>query len=72
VFAVEFLLTKELKVAHEPRLRFYHDKELNITAELTQAPEHNDHQHYVVSKILGPFFNEQDMFHDFLVAWRSF
>jgi Integrase core domain/Integrase zinc binding domain len=32
VFVVENLLTKELKAAHATRLRFYKDKELNITA----------------------------------------
>jgi hypothetical protein len=48
VFVVENLLTKELKAAHATRLRFYKDKELNVTAELAQAAEHNDHQLYVV------------------------
>jgi hypothetical protein len=48
VFVVENLLTQELKAAHATRLRFYKDKELNVTAELAQAAEHNDHQLYVV------------------------
>jgi hypothetical protein len=52
VFVVENLLTKELKAAHATRLRFCKDKELNVTAELAQAADHNDHQLYVVSKIL--------------------
>jgi hypothetical protein len=52
VLVVENLLTKELKAAHATRLRFYKDKELNVTAELAQAAEHNDHQLNVVSKIL--------------------
>jgi hypothetical protein len=52
VFIVENLLTKELKAAHATRLGFYKDKGLNVTAELVQAAEHNDHQLYVVSKIL--------------------
>jgi hypothetical protein len=34
VFVVENLLTKELKAAHATRLRFYKDKDLNVTAEL--------------------------------------
>jgi hypothetical protein len=51
VFVVENLLTKELKAAHATRLRFYKDKVLNVTAELAQAAEHDDHQLYVVSKI---------------------
>jgi Chromo (CHRromatin Organisation MOdifier) domain len=72
VFVVENLLTKELKAAHATRLRFYKDKELNITAELAQAAEHNDHQLYVVSKILDARHNEQEMFHELLVAWRGF
>jgi hypothetical protein len=72
VFLVENLLTKELKAAHASRLRFYKDKELNVTAELAQAAEHNDHQLYVVSKILDARYNEQEMFHDLLVAWRGF
>jgi hypothetical protein len=49
---VEDLLTKELKAAHATRLRFYQDKELNVTAELAQTTEHNDHELYVVSKTL--------------------
>jgi hypothetical protein len=49
VFVEEDLLTKELKAAHATRLRFYKDKELNVTAELAQAAEHNYHQLYVVS-----------------------
>jgi hypothetical protein len=52
-------------------LRFNKDKELNVTAELAQAAEHNDHQLYVVSKILDARYNEQEMFHKLLVAWRG-
>jgi hypothetical protein len=72
VFVVENLLTKELKAAHATRLRFYKDKELNVTAELAQAAEHNDHQLYLESKILDARYNEQNMFHELLVAWRGF
>jgi hypothetical protein len=72
VFVVENLLTKELKAAHATRLRFYKDKELNLTAELAQAAEHNDHKLYVVSNILDARYNEQEMFHELLVAWRGF
>jgi Chromo (CHRromatin Organisation MOdifier) domain len=72
VFVVENLLTKELKAAHATRLRFYKDKDLNITAELAHAAEHNDHKLYVVSKILDARYNEQEMFHELLVAWRGF
>jgi Chromo (CHRromatin Organisation MOdifier) domain len=53
-------------------LRFYKDKDLNVTAELAQATKHNDHQLYVVSKILDARYNEQEMFHELLVAWRGF
>jgi Chromo (CHRromatin Organisation MOdifier) domain len=72
VFVVENLLTKELKAAHATRLRFYNDKELNVTAELAQAAEHNDHKLYVVSKILDARYNDQEMFHELLVAWRAY
>jgi hypothetical protein len=72
VFVVENLLTKEPKAAHATRLTFYKDKELNVTAELAQAAEHNDHKLYVVSKILDAGYNEQEMFHELLVAWRGF
>jgi Chromo (CHRromatin Organisation MOdifier) domain len=71
VFVVENLLTKELKAAHATRLRFYKDKELNVTAELAQAAAHNDHQLYVVSKILDARYNEQEKFYEILVAWRG-
>jgi hypothetical protein len=69
VFVVENLLTKELKAAHATR---YKDKDLNVTAELAQAAEHNDHKLYVVSKILDARYNEQDMIHGLLVAWCGF
>jgi Chromo (CHRromatin Organisation MOdifier) domain len=52
-------------------LRFYKGKELNVTAELAQAAEHNDHKLYVVSKILDARYNEREMFHELLVAWRG-
>jgi hypothetical protein len=71
VFVVENLLTKELIAAHETRLRFYKEKELNVTAELSQAAEKNDHQLYLVSNILDARYNEQEMFHELLVAWRG-
>jgi uncharacterized protein (DUF2164 family) len=72
VFVVENLLTKELKAAHATRLRFYKDKEINVTEELAQVAEHNDYQIYVVSKILGARYYEQEMVHELLVAWRGF
>jgi hypothetical protein len=72
VVVVENLLTRELKAAHATRLRLCKDKELNVTAKLAQAAEHNDHQLYVVSKILDARYNEQEMFHELLVAWRGF
>jgi hypothetical protein len=68
VFVVENLLTKEVKAVHATRLRFYKDKNLNVTTELAQAAEQNDHQLYVVSKILDARYNEQEMFHELLVA----
>jgi hypothetical protein len=72
VFLVKNLLTKELKAAHVTRLRFYQDKELNVTAELAQAAEHNYHELYFLSKILDTRYNGQDMFYELLVAWRGF
>jgi Chromo (CHRromatin Organisation MOdifier) domain len=53
-------------------LRFYKDKELNVTAELAKAAEHKYHQLYIVSKILDARYNEQEMYHELLVAWRGF
>jgi hypothetical protein len=61
------LFTNELKAAHATRLRFYEDKELNVTVELAQAAEHNDHQLYFVSKILDARYNELKIFHELLV-----
>jgi Chromo (CHRromatin Organisation MOdifier) domain len=72
VFVEENLLTKELKAAHARRLRFYQDKEFNVSAKLAHAAKHNDHELYVVSKILDARNNEQVMFHELLVAWRGF
>jgi hypothetical protein len=72
VFVVENPVTTELEAVHATRLRFYKDKELNVTAELAQAAENNDNQLYVVSKLLDARYNEQEMFHELLVAWRGF
>jgi hypothetical protein len=47
VFIVENLLTKKLKAAQATRLKFWQDKKLNVTAELEQAAELNDHELYV-------------------------
>jgi hypothetical protein len=71
VFVVENLLTKDMKAAHATRLRFYKDKKLNVTAELSQAAENNDHQLYVVSKILDARYNEKEMLYELLIAWRG-
>jgi hypothetical protein len=68
MFVVGNLLTKELKAAHATRLMFNKDKDLHDTAELAQAAKHNDHELYVVSKILDERYNEQEMFHELLVA----
>jgi hypothetical protein len=57
---------KELKAAHATRLQLYQGMELNVTAELAHAAENDDHQLYVVSKIIGD--NEQEMFHELLVS----
>jgi hypothetical protein len=46
VFAVTNLIMKGLKAAHATRLRFHKDMELNVTANLAQAAEHNYHQLY--------------------------
>jgi hypothetical protein len=72
MIAVQNLLTNELKAAHATRLILYVNKELNVTAELTQAAEHNDHQLYVVSKNLDARYIDQEMFYELLVAWRGF
>jgi inorganic pyrophosphatase/exopolyphosphatase len=69
---IEKLLTKELKAAHATRLRSYQDKELNVTAELAQTAENNDYELYVVSMILDARDNEQETFHELLLAWRGF
>jgi hypothetical protein len=51
---------------------FYQDKELKVTHEISQDAKYDDHQLYIVSKILDARYNEQVMFHDFFVAWRRF
>jgi hypothetical protein len=62
VFVVESLLTKGIKAAHATHRRFYQDKELNVTAELAQTAEYNDHELYVVSKVLDSRYNEHEMY----------
>jgi hypothetical protein len=43
-----------------------------MSLRLAYTAEHNDHQLCVVSKILDARYNEQEMFHELLVAWRDF
>jgi hypothetical protein len=62
VFVEGNLLAKELKAALATRLRFYQNKELNVTAELDHPAEHNGHELYVVPKILDTCCKEQEMF----------
>jgi hypothetical protein len=57
VFVVKNLLTKEQNDAQSTHLRFYHDKELNASTELAQAPAHNENELVVLSKILGARYN---------------
>jgi uncharacterized protein YhfF len=52
VFVVENLATKDVKAVHANFMRFYKDKSLNVTEELEQAAEHNEHQRFVVSNLL--------------------
>jgi hypothetical protein len=72
VFVVENLLTRVLKTAHATRPRFYQDKQLNISAELGQATEYNDHEQSVESKIFDARYNYQEIFYELLVGWRGF
>jgi hypothetical protein len=71
-FVMDNLLTKKLMASHATRLRFYQGKEVSVTVKLAQAAEYNDHELYVVPKILGARYNEQDMLHELFVAWRGF
>jgi hypothetical protein len=66
------MTTKDVKAAHATRMRFFKDKSLNMTEELKQAAEHNDHQLYVAAKILEVPYNEEEMKYEVLVAWRGF
>jgi hypothetical protein len=68
LFFVENLLTKKLKAAHATRLRFCQDKELNVTAELSQAAVPNNHEMFVVSNILGARCNAVPNNHELFVA----
>jgi hypothetical protein len=72
VFLLENITTKDVKAAHATRMRFYQDKSLNVTEELEQAAEHNDHQLFVVSKLLDLRYNDEDVTYEVLFAWRGF
>jgi hypothetical protein len=50
----------------------YWQKPLHKDYQECQAAEQNNYQLYVVSKILDARYNEQEMFHELLVAWRGF
>jgi hypothetical protein len=72
VFVLENLLTKEFKAADSTHLRFYQEKELNVSVELVRWPaENNDHDLYVVSKILDASYNKQEVFHELSVVWSG-
>jgi hypothetical protein len=65
------MTAKDVKAAKATRMRFYKDKTLNVTEELERAAEHNDHQLYVVSKILKLCYNDEEMRHEELISWRG-
>jgi hypothetical protein len=72
---VDITITTQLVRAaeqHATRLQFYQDKELNVTAKLIKAVNHNNHELFLVSRIIGASYNEQHMFHELLVAWPRF
>jgi hypothetical protein len=57
---------------HANFMRFYKDKSLNVTEELEQAAEHNEHQRFVVSTLLDLRYNDEEMRYEVQVAWRGF
>jgi hypothetical protein len=57
---------------HANFMRFYKDKSLNVTEELEQAAEHNEHQRFVVSTLLDLRYNDEEMRYKIQVAWRGF
>ena len=68
-FEIEHLVTNEKFHAHSSRLKFYCDKDLNITADLKFQITH-DEMRYKIEKILDHSLIEEE--YKFLILWQGF
>jgi hypothetical protein len=65
----EHLVSKEQFHAHSSRLKYYCDKDLDVTLDLKMQITH-DEMRYMVSKILSHDFKEEE--YKLLVSWQGF
>ena len=59
-----------MKETHASRLKFYADKDLEVTAELLAHVAHTD-QGYEVEAFGNARWNEAKQFHEIEVKWRG-
>jgi RNase H-like domain found in reverse transcriptase/Integrase core domain/Reverse transcriptase (RNA-dependent DNA polymerase)/Chromo (CHRromatin Organisation MOdifier) domain len=71
VYDVEDLLTGHVVAVHATRLKFYHDKSLNITEDFEEQIAHNQ-DGWHVSSIRDLRVNQSTLEIEVLVAWRGF
>ena len=71
IFVIEDLITAKQHTVDASRLKFYHDKSLNVSTELL---EHVSHQGflYTVNKLLDMNWNVETKQWEFLVSWKGF
>ena len=71
IFLIEDLNTGSIKEVHYSRLKFYHDKSLNVSEELKQQVAHNQ-QGYEVKTFLDHRQNRISKEWELLTVWKGF
>jgi hypothetical protein len=70
VFEIQNLITGRVKEAHASRLKFYADKDFDVTADLLAHVAHND-QGYEVEQFGDARWNEAKKLYELEVKWRG-
>jgi hypothetical protein len=68
-FVLEHLVTKEKFHAHSSRIKFYRDKDLDVTADLKHQITH-DEMRYKIEKITDHTFEDDE--YKLFVKWQGF
>jgi hypothetical protein len=74
VYKVQHLVTEELQLSHATRMKFYCDKDLEVTVELKDLVNKDGKwlHKYNVEKLVGHKFDDNDLEWKAIVQWQGF